>query len=117
MAAKRRIYVGTMDGLHEAVGNGGGYTTRPLGLQGEGALRSPVVFDCDKPGRMYAATSRGGVFRSEDGGETWQEINRGIVYKECWSIAQQPSTGELWVGTGPTAMFHSTDGGDTWNEC
>jgi hypothetical protein len=117
MAAKRKIYVGTMDGLYEAEGNGGAYSTRPLGLQGEGALRSPVVFDCETPGRMYAATSRGGMFRSEDAGETWQEINRGIVYKECWSVAQQPSTGEIWVGTGPTAVFHSTDGGDTWGEC
>lgn len=62
-------------------------------------------------------TSRGGVFRSEDRGRSWREINEGIVYKETWSLAQHPKTGELVLGTGPTAIFKSSDGGDHWSEC
>src|SRR4051794_35426441 len=68
--ADRMIYVGTMDGVFLAERENGGYKTRPIGLQGKGAVRSPVVIDREDPRRLYAATSKGGVFRSEDGGET-----------------------------------------------
>lgn len=111
-------YIGTAaDGLYLAESNGSGYKSRPLGLQGKGALRSPVVVDRSDRRRLYAATSRGGVFRSEDAGQTWREINDGILYKEAWSIAQHPKTGELYVGTGPSSVFKSTNGGNTWVDC
>jgi photosystem II stability/assembly factor-like uncharacterized protein len=88
-----------------------------LGLQGRGALRAAVVVDRRDGRRLYAATSRGGVFRSDDSGRSWREINEGVVYKEAWSLAQHAETGELVLGTGPTAIFKSDDGGDHWTEC
>ena len=113
----RILWLGTEDGLYRAESNGNGYNSRPSGLQGKGALRFPVVVDRTDGRRLYAATSRGGVFRSEDEGETWYEINDGILYKEAWSIVQHPKTGELYVGTGPSSVFKSTDSGDTWTDC
>jgi photosystem II stability/assembly factor-like uncharacterized protein len=115
--AKRTLYVGTDRGLFQAEGNGSGYEARLLGLDGRGAIRSPVVIDYDDPERIYAPTVRGGVFRSEDGGATWREINEGITYKETWSIVQHPLSGDLYVGTGPTSMYKSSDRGDTWTDC
>ncbi len=117
MAGDRLIYIGTMEGLYVAEQHNGGYTARPLGLQGKGAIRAPVVVDGRDPRRLYAVTSRAGVFRSEDGGQTWHECNEGIVYREVWSIAQAPQTGTLYIGTGPAVVYKSTDGGDTWTEC
>jgi photosystem II stability/assembly factor-like uncharacterized protein len=111
------LYIGTAEGLYQAEWDGLEYRARPLGLQGCGALRSPVVVDRKETRRIYAATSRGGVFRSDDRGESWHEINQGIVYKEAWSLAQHPQTGELVLGTGPSAIFKSSDGGDQWTEC
>lgn len=116
-AADRIIYVGTMDGVFLAERAAGGYQTRPLGLQGKGAIRSPVVIDRDDPRRLFAVTSKTGVFRSEDGGATWVERNEGIISKEGWSITQAPRTGTIYVGTGPVMVFKSTDGGDTWEDC
>lgn len=113
----RFLYVGTADGLYQAGSDGNGTKSFPLGLQGKGALRSPVVIDRMDPRRLYAGTSRGGVYRSEERGQTWREINEGIVYKEAWSIVQHPKTGDLYVGTGPSSVFKSTDGGDTWIDC
>ena len=115
--SNRILYVGTEDGLYLAEEKGKEYHSRPLALQGKGALRSPVVIDRDDHQRLYAATGRGGVQRSEDGGQSWQEINNGILYKEAWSIVQHPKTGELIVGTGPSSVFKSHDGGDSWTDC
>ncbi len=113
----RILYIGTAEGLYRAEPGGDGYTSRVLGLQGKGALRSPVVIDHREPRRMYAATSRGGVFRSEDRGQSWREINEGIIYKEAWSLVQHPRTGELYAGMGPSSVFKSADGGDSWIDC
>jgi photosystem II stability/assembly factor-like uncharacterized protein len=113
----RILYVGTEDGLYLAEEKGKEYHPHPLALQGKGALRSPVVIDRDDRRRIYAATARGGVQRSEDAGQTWREINNGILYKEAWCIVQHPKTGELVVGTGPSSVFKSADGGDSWVDC
>src|SRR5690349_12355051 len=37
-----------------------------------------IVLDPSHPGRMFIAISAAGAFRSDDGGETWQPINRGL---------------------------------------
>jgi photosystem II stability/assembly factor-like uncharacterized protein len=130
----RILYLGTWEGLYQAEPNGDGYKTRLLGLEspstpgeawnnhrggrsdGYGAIRTPVVVDKDDPNRLYAPTNREGMWLSEDGGKSWREINRGLLYKEVWSLAQHPRTGDLLVGTGPSAFFKSTDRGETWVE-
>ena len=116
-ASDRVVFVGTAEGLYRAEPGGDRYEASVAGLQGKGTVRAPLVVDRDDPRRLYAGTNRGGMFRSEDGGGTWREINDGIVYKEIWSVDQHPRTGELIVGTGPAAIFKSVDRGDTWTEC
>jgi hypothetical protein len=37
-----------------------------------------ILLDPSTPGRMFIAISAAGAFRSDDGGETWQPINRGL---------------------------------------
>lgn len=118
MATKNRtLYIGTAAGVYASELNGGLSEPRTLGLQGSGGMRCPVVIDRNDPRRLYAGTAEGGVFRSDDGGERWREINQGIIYKEIWWIEQHPQTGELYAGTGPASVFKSVDGGDTWMDC
>lgn len=111
----RVLYLGTQDGLFEAVEDGSAYSVAALGLAGSGPVTSLV--DREDPRRLYAGTLKRGLFRSEDAGQTWQEINDGIIYKSVWSLAQHPQTGELYAGTEPSSVFTSTDGGDTWQSC
>ena len=115
--SERILYIGTAEGLYQAEPKNGSYGSRLIGLQGKGALRSSAVVDRRDPRRIYAATSRGGVFLSEDRGANWREINDGIIYKEAWSLVQHPTTGELVLGTGPSSVFKSNNGGDTWTDC
>lgn len=113
----RIVYIGTQDGLYEADLNGGVSEPRLLGLRGKGGMRCPVVVDVKDPSRLYAGTSQAGMFRTDDGGHTWQEINEGIIYKEIWWVAQHPRSGVLYAGTGPASVFKSTDGGESWQDC
>ena len=38
-----------------------------------------ILLDPGRPGRMCVAISSAGTFRTSDGGETWEPINRGLV--------------------------------------
>jgi len=107
------LFIGTGNGLFKTEGD----KITPLGMKEQGGMRCPVVIDKDDPKRLYAGTSRGGILRSEDGGDTWQEINTGLKTKEIWWVEQHPKTGHLWAGVSPSAMYKSTDRGDTWVEC
>jgi photosystem II stability/assembly factor-like uncharacterized protein len=98
-------------------GDDGRASARALGLPATGGFRAPLVVDCLNPRRLFAGTLRAGVFRSDDGGETWREINHGIVYKDIWSLVQHPKTGTLYAGTSPAGVFRSDDAGDSWQAC
>jgi photosystem II stability/assembly factor-like uncharacterized protein len=108
----RVLYIGTDDGLYEADGG----EPRLLGLKGKGMIASPVVVDVRDPRRLFAGTYRGGVFRSDDAGQSWRAIDSGLTSKEVWCIAQHPRTAELWAGTGPSGIYKSA-GGERWEEC
>jgi photosystem II stability/assembly factor-like uncharacterized protein len=116
MSARRRLYISTERGLFRGVLNGTLDDIRPLGLERCGRVWS-VVVDHRQKQRLYCGTSRGGMFRSDDGGERWREINDGLVYKEVSSLAQHPVTGELYVGTRPASIFKSADYGESWSHC
>jgi hypothetical protein len=40
-----------------------------------------IILDPDNPERIYIAISAAGAFRSDDAGQTWQPINRGLYSK------------------------------------
>jgi photosystem II stability/assembly factor-like uncharacterized protein len=113
----RVLYVGTADGLYRVEEDDGEFDATLIGFQGMGVMRAPVAQDVDDPRRLYAGTTKAGLYVSEDRGASWQEMNRGIVYKNVWSIAQHPQTKTLWAGTSPADVFRSDDRGESWHEC
>jgi photosystem II stability/assembly factor-like uncharacterized protein len=116
VASSSSLLIGTTDGLYLGSANGSGYSADLLAFQGAGPMRSNVVVDVDNPDRLYAGTTRGGFFRSDDRGKTWTEFNNGLVYKDVWSIAQHPMTRTLFVGTSPAAIFASDNHGESWQQ-
>ena len=82
-------------------------------------------------GHVWGSNDQRGVFRSKDGGKTWEKIlNRGnkagaidliidptnanILYAGFWEVYRKPWT--LESGGPGSGIFKSTDGGDTWTE-
>jgi serine/threonine protein kinase len=60
---------------------------RPRWTPGNGGLALHTILqDAVNPERMYIAISAGGVYRTEDGGQTWNARNRGI------RVAYQPDS-------------------------
>ncbi|MPZ14382.1 MAG: hypothetical protein GEU73_08155 [Chloroflexi bacterium] len=113
----RVIYAGTADGLFHIDGRDGDFDASLIWFQGQGVMRAPVCQDVDDPRRLYAGTTRVGVFVSDDSGEHWHEGNHGVVYKDLWSIAQHPTTKRMFIGTSPAHVFVSDDHGESWEEC
>jgi len=115
MVASTNLFIATGDGVFRAECDDSGSEPQFLGLTGKGGVRW-ILADGHDPDRLWAATERGGVWRTDDGGRNWAEKNDGLVYKHALSLAQHPTTGHLYVGTEPACIFKSTDGGETWME-
>ena len=85
-----------------------------------------LEFDPNNPSIIYAGFSTGGIFKSFDGGETWQPIFDDQAVLTIGDIAIDPNnTNIIYVGTGEAngghnnfpggGVFKSTDAGSTWN--
>jgi hypothetical protein len=56
-----------------------GHGTGPMWQPGAGGMGlHTILLDSKNPGRMFGAISAAGVFRTDDGGQTWKPINRGL---------------------------------------
>jgi photosystem II stability/assembly factor-like uncharacterized protein len=57
-----------------------GHPSGPTWQPGAGGLGlHTILLDPTTPGRIFIAISAAGAFRSDDDGQTWQPINRGLV--------------------------------------
>jgi photosystem II stability/assembly factor-like uncharacterized protein len=142
------VYVGSGEGLHRpdlSVGDGiykstdGGATWMHLGLH-DGQQISQMAINPHDPDRLFVAVAghpygpnpERGVFRSTDGGQTFQKVlykdeNTGaagvridpadpnIVYATLWEAREGPWENGEWNGS-DGGVFKSTDGGQTWNQ-
>ena len=66
-------------------------------------------------GRAWCGTHRDGVFRSDDGGQSWRSV--GLARRLTMAIAASPVEPEVvWVGTEPSEVWRSADAGSTWEQ-
>jgi len=148
-SAPDTIYVGSGESsLRDSAGFGngvykstdGGATWTHVGLEetqhiGKIAIdpRNPSVVFVAAIGHLYAPNAERGVFRSRDGGRSWQKVlfknndvgavevvidptNSNVIYAGLWNTRRPP-----WYTYAPTngpggGIFKSTDGGDTWTQ-
>lgn len=81
-----------------------------------------------EPRHVYAGVSPAALFRSADGGDTWNEIESLTKHptRDRWqpgfgglclhSIVLDPTDdGRMWVGISSVGVFGSEDGGVTWS--
>ena len=82
----------------------------------EGGLIRPLAIDPQNPRTIYAGAVSGGVFKSVDGGRTWNAATRGMANQTVMALAidsKDPRT--VYAGTEFSGVFKTRDGGDTWS--
>jgi photosystem II stability/assembly factor-like uncharacterized protein len=117
----------------------GGETWRELpGLRGHGSGPSwqpgaggmclhTILLDPAEATRMFVAISAAGVFRTDDGGETWRPANRGLnsefipdpdaeVGHCVHRLAQHPARPEVLFMQKHWDVMRSDDSGESWHE-
>jgi photosystem II stability/assembly factor-like uncharacterized protein len=142
------IYVGSGEGLQRpdlSVGDGiykssdAGKTWEHLALRDGQQIRN-IAIDPREPNKLlvavvghpYGPNEERGIFRSTDGGKTFQKTlykdentgasdvlldptNPNIAYAALWEARQGPWENAAWNGTG-AGIYKSHDGGQTWKQ-
>ena len=115
----RRLYLGTADG-HIFGSVDAGEHWQILGRAGSrlDAVVTAILVDPRNSRTLYAATwtqdsaSSGGVFRSTDGGRTWQAT--GLAGQAVRALAQAASDPDVLVAGTLDGVYRSRDAGKTW---
>ncbi|MEP3207695.1 MAG: glycosyl hydrolase [Maribacter sp.] len=124
------------DGVYKT--EDGGKTWRHLGLKETQAVSririhptNPDIVFVAALGHPYGDNDERGVFRSKDGGNTWEKIlyvspkagavdliidrnDPKVVYATTWEV--QRKAWKMWGGGGDSKLWKSIDGGDTWTD-
>lgn len=142
------IYVGCGEGIQRpdlSVGDGvykstdGGKTWNNMGLN-DGQQIGDIIIDPKDENRIFVAVlghpygpnTERGVYRSLNGGKTWERVlykdentgavqvnfdpnNANILYADLWAGRQGPWENGQWNGP-ESGLFKSTDGGNTWKK-
>jgi photosystem II stability/assembly factor-like uncharacterized protein len=139
------IYVGTGeacirgnitygDGVYKSVD--GGRSWKHVGLPDSRQIGAVIVHPRDANvvfvaalGHVYAPSSERGIFRTSDGGATWQKVlyvndrtggidivfdpqNPSTLFAAMWEVSRTPWS--LTSGGPGSGLYRSTDGGTTW---
>jgi photosystem II stability/assembly factor-like uncharacterized protein len=108
------LYAATSTGIFKTTNGAQGWTSVNTGLHSAGAYRS-VIVDPDNHNVVYVASFYNpyyaGIYRSTDGGATWELARSGIVGADARALAIAP--GALYVAT-DGGVFRSVDGGRRW---
>jgi len=71
-----------------------------------------IAPDPEVVGGLFIGVEEGGVFRSPDGGDTWQSLNDGL-YWDVHTVTPVPGARRLYATTGG-GFYRSEDSGATW---
>jgi photosystem II stability/assembly factor-like uncharacterized protein len=116
MAAAHRLYVGTVgEGLFRSTDGGASFVRACEGMFVECHVRALAVHP-RRPEVLYLGSEQG-LFRSNDGAETWARVESPLTGRQLWSVLVHPLRPELVLaGTCPPRLCRSTDDGRTWEE-
>jgi photosystem II stability/assembly factor-like uncharacterized protein len=142
------IYVGSGEGLQRpdlSVGDGiyksidAGKTWNNIGLKNAQQIGGLAIDPKDENrlfvaalGHPYGPNEERGVYRTIDGGKTWERVlykdentgaiqvaidpnNSNILYADMWAGRQGPWENGAWNGN-ESGLFKSIDGGTTWKK-
>ena len=115
--SSRRIYVGTHDGVCALNTSDGGRTWKQGKMTPLAHAAARLSVSPSEPDRAYLAAYEAGVFKTDDGGDTWSQLSAYPTGYAHSVLAHPDQPNVLFVGSEPAAVFRSDDAGETWAEC
>jgi photosystem II stability/assembly factor-like uncharacterized protein len=116
----RTVFAGAHDGIYKSTDGGMSFTHLDSPMNALDVWR--IAVDPTDPDIIFAGTRPAAVFRSTDGGRSWQKRPAEIA-KECpnvripriTALTVDPSDHrKVWAGIEVDGVLRSTDGGDSW---
>jgi photosystem II stability/assembly factor-like uncharacterized protein len=114
-------------GLHDSIlrlDSSNGYEKIYESLKGCNPQK--IAFDPLNPDRAYCGTFGDGLWKTEDGGHTWNSVGKGLISSSyVMSVSVSPLDREnnndnkfskVYAGTEPSALYISDDGGNSWEK-
>jgi photosystem II stability/assembly factor-like uncharacterized protein len=74
-----------------------------------------LAVDPRNTNNLYGAFQRGGVFKSTDGGATWNIANSGLSANDAEALAIDPGSPGTIYAVSSAGVFKSSDGATSWN--
>lgn len=76
-----------------------------------------VEFDPQNSSRAYCGTLGDGLWKTDDGGQTWNRIGKdvgpNVTSVSVSPLARENNFNRVYVGTEPSSFYRSNDGGDS----
>ena len=99
---------------------------RQIGPAIMGGRVADLAVDEANPARFFVGTATGGLWRTNNGGQSWDPVFDDQPTSSIGAVSLAPSNPNVvWVGTGEpqnrqsspygAGVFRSTDGGNTWS--
>ena len=116
MTAMPTIYTGTVgQSVWRSRDGGESWERATQGMFSEADIRALEVSP-DNAAVLLAGTEAG-LYRTEDGGDTWAAVNSPMNELQIWALAIDPTNPDtVYAGTCPSALFRTRDGGKSWQE-
>jgi photosystem II stability/assembly factor-like uncharacterized protein len=103
-----------------------GFELRSLGPMLTTGRVADIEVDPNHPDIYYVAAAAGGLWKSENRGDTWKPIfDNGGAFNLCCIVVDPKDSNVLWLGTGENSnprsamigdgLYKSTDAGATWS--
>ena len=112
------VYSGGINGISKSTDGGATWINIVVQDPGSGfRAQSPrsIAIDPVSPTTLYVASPGNFIYKSVNGGATWQLLIGGLAFKGYNSLAIDPSnSATIYAGSTSFGVFKSTNGGQNW---